>query len=210
MDTRFWGPSGWKLFHTVAKNPDSKDLLLGLKDVLPCKFCRQSTSKFTNQIPFVNAERWIYDLHNKVNHKLRTQCKYNAKVQDPGPDPSFESVHEKFEHFHEKGLGADFLFSVATNFTPTSRRTEIQRKFLHDLAKVYPDPMFSKFYHQNPPTLETTEEYKRWMFELLSSLKPMPSYTDYSAKVESFKSSCKKITCRKKKSKKFTRRNRSF
>ena len=51
MDTRFWGPSAWQLFHLIAFQNDSKELMLMIKDVLPCKFCRESTRQFTHELP---------------------------------------------------------------------------------------------------------------------------------------------------------------
>ena len=52
MDTRFWGPDGWKLLHSITENyptvPDKKNkdlyrkFFLSLPYVLPCVYCRKS------------------------------------------------------------------------------------------------------------------------------------------------------------------------
>ena len=98
MDTRYWGPSGWQLFHLVAfKSEHPEDVLMQMKDVLPCKFCRASTTQFVHDHPLRgDPGKWMYEIHNMVNHKLRSQCKDDPNVINPGPDPSFESVKEYY------------------------------------------------------------------------------------------------------------------
>ena len=51
MDTRFWGPDGWLLLHSIAQNYPSnptkedkytyKHFFNSLKHVLPCIYCRR-------------------------------------------------------------------------------------------------------------------------------------------------------------------------
>ena len=68
MDTRYWGPSGWQLFHLVAfKSKDPDDVLIMMKDILPCKFCRASTTEFVNN-HHLRGDRgkWLFDIHNMV------------------------------------------------------------------------------------------------------------------------------------------------
>ena len=100
MDTRFWGPTGWDLFHRISfhsRNPHA--LLAHIAEILPCKFCRNSTHRFVKELPYnKDPERWLYEIHNKVNHKLRSQCLNDPKVTHPGPDPSFEEVKQKLWH----------------------------------------------------------------------------------------------------------------
>lgn len=104
MDTRFWGPAGWKLIHLIAHEPErtpkrnaavAKWFAL-LPFVLPCKYCRASLTDYLKIQPLTpeiirNSEqfsRWAYDLHNRVNAKLRGQ----GLLRDSGLDPSWESV----------------------------------------------------------------------------------------------------------------------
>jgi hypothetical protein len=188
MDTRFWGPSGWDLFHRIAahsKHPD--DVLKNMAEVLPCKFCRNSTRRFVKQFPYDkhNPEKWLYEIHNMVNHKLRSQCSNDPKVIDPGPNPSFEEVQRKFKSRSlDELFGKEFLLSVAVNFKPTPKKLEIQKRFLKNLAKAY--PLFGTFYKENSPDFKN---YAEWM----------NGFTKISIQtVESYRSKCKKgKTCRK-------------
>ena len=52
MDTRFWGPSGWRLLHLITfatSDIDNDHLQLFFRNlpyVLPCKFCRASLTDY--------------------------------------------------------------------------------------------------------------------------------------------------------------------
>jgi hypothetical protein len=125
MDTKFWGPSGWRLLHliTFAYTPKKKDdvrrLFESLAYVLPCKFCRASFQEYIDEDPVEPALRskatlskWLWRIHNRVNEKLRGQGLLH------GEDPSYESVRDIYEErLKEAGEfeGWDFLFSVAEN-----------------------------------------------------------------------------------------------
>lgn len=156
MDTRFWGPSGWQFYHAIAYAypdvPDEKtrqryELFFGaIKDVLPCKFCRESTTKFVSEEPprFESKRsltKWLYDLHNKVNAKLRSQCKEDPKVICPPPDPSLETVDELYSSLLKleptAPLGLDFLFCLAYNYGSNPARQAYMNTFglLHS---IYP------------------------------------------------------------------------
>jgi len=133
MDTRFWGPSGWKLLHLIAAEPagDRAPAVLEwmelLEYVLPCKYCRASFHDYIRLQPLSLAmvkdsptfSRWMYEIHNRVNGKLRGQGLLTT------PDPSWTSVKAEYTILH-KGLcksspllGWDFMTSVAFS-TPTA------------------------------------------------------------------------------------------
>jgi len=129
MDTRFWGPSGWRLFHLSVTTPlkgrdftNIKKFYQLLPFVLPCKFCRQSLTKYYKNRPLPNSyskmNRWLYDIHNDVNEKLRSQKLLKE------PNPTFEKVQSDYMKWSESPcasstiLGWDFLFSIA-NTTPS-------------------------------------------------------------------------------------------
>lgn len=137
MDTRFWGPSGWCLLHLVAAAKQSnkkavKEWFDLLEFVLPCKYCRASFHDYTNLQPLTAAivgdrdafSRWLYDIHNRVNGKLRGQGLLTS------PDPSWSSVRDKYYMMHAglcKGsplLGWDFMTSVAYS-TPAADYTPV-------------------------------------------------------------------------------------
>ena len=177
MDTRFWGPSGWDLFHRISFHSKDPSVLAHIANILPCKFCRQSTRKFIKELPFdkEHPAEWLYKIHNKVNDKLRTQSKEDPKVIDPGPDPTFEEVKEKYKSKTLEGIhGKDFLLSVAVN--------KIKHSFIRELADAYPE--FKSYVDKHP-----FKNNPKWMEGFTGG-----SYKD----VLKYKSKCKVMTCRKK------------
>lgn len=127
MDTRFWGPSGWKLLHLVAAEPVGDratavaEWIHLLEYILPCKYCRASFHDYIRLQPLTDEtlrepaafSRWMYDIHNRVNGKLRGQGLLTAR------DPSWPTVQRRYKALHAglcKGtplLGWDFMTSVA-------------------------------------------------------------------------------------------------
>lgn len=219
MDTRFWGASGWQLFHliTFKTSPeDARDVLDDIPTILPCKFCRASTTEFDNARPLKQPyTRWLYDLHNMVNHKLRTQCAEDPMVIDPGPDPTFEEVKARYERIANPDAvpGRDFLMSVAYNFpmSPEPRDMSTQREFLHHLARAYPFDRLRSIVQQyikaHEPTLTSQRTYTRWMYGLMKQLSDavgvsIRSYRGYMGHLAYYKSGCqgktyKGKTCRR-------------
>lgn len=80
-----WGGSTWILLHCISmtfpnkpNDADRKKYLLflkSIKEVLPCKICRDSYKKYIRINPPNLANRkqfvhWIIDLHNYVNQKI--------------------------------------------------------------------------------------------------------------------------------------------
>ena len=133
MDTRFWGPSGWRLLHLItftydpSQREDVSRFFELLPYVLPCKFCRRSLAEYMESDPLEAAltsrkelTQWLYRIHNQVNAKLRGQGLPTA------PDPSFASVKKEYEARLAAGCsgtefeGWEFLFSIAENH-PFSR-----------------------------------------------------------------------------------------
>jgi hypothetical protein len=199
IDTRFFGPSGWQLFHYIAfHSPHPQKFLKGIGDILPCKFCRESTKQYISEMPLrgtTDPGKWLYDLHNKVNHKLRSQCANDPNVVNPGPDPSFEEVKSKYDHLPKNILGRDFLFSIAVNYD--AKTPEVQRKFLNDLAEVYPTTYLTNiksYIEQHPPALESNKSYMKWMYGLLHSLGDVPTYRGYVQRLMYYTSGCERKT----------------
>lgn len=205
MDTRFWGPSAWQLFHLVAfKSEHPDDVLNDMKDVLPCKFCRASTTEFVGKHPLRgDPGKWLYDIHNMVNHKLRTQCAEDPTVVNPGEDPSFEEVKARYSKMKPTAVpGRDFLFSIAANYpiVPEPSDMSVQREFLRHLADAYPFASLRKVFQKQPePTLESRSAYMHWMYALLKDLSeevgvPIRTYRGYAHHVAYYKSGCAKKT----------------
>jgi len=140
MDTKFWGPSAWKLLHMAAfqYNPttqhnDMASFLSLLPFVLPCKFCRKSLTEYYGELPFeghLGSQKdlalWLYKIHNKVNGKLKSQGLLDE------PNPSFREVSEKYKNYLSQGCsktifpGWEFLFSILDNhpFSKEGRHTK--------------------------------------------------------------------------------------
>lgn len=217
MDTRFFGPSGWELFHLIAfrsSHPD--DVLNQMKDILPCKFCRASTTQFVHEHPLhsTNPGKWLYEIHNMVNDKLRTQCAEDPTVVDPGRDPKFEQVKDKYMAMKPTEVpGRDFLFSVAYAYPSKPEETDMatQRTFMHALSKAYPfeelRKVFGAYIKAHEPALDSQKSYTKWMYGLLKAMSTrihskIPTYRGYMHHAAYYKSGCSKKTyhgktCRK-------------
>lgn len=222
IDTRYWGPSAWQLFHLIAFfSPNPQDTLLDIKDMLPCKFCRASTTEYTATMPISSCDdpgRWLYDLHNKVNHKLRSQSKTDPMVVDPGPNPSFEEVKARYEQMKATAVpGRDFLMAVAMNYgdvTPVECDVQaIHKTFWTRMTQVYPfeelRSIVASYVKSHPiePALKSRQTYSKWVYGLLKKLSSkvkaaIPTYPGYVQHVQYYKSGCQKKTykgktCRK-------------
>ena len=180
-----------------------------MKDVLPCKYCRESTSQYVRDLPMKrDTGRWMYEIHNKVNDKLRTQCKDDPAVVNPGQDPSFDEVKRRYAELGPTNVpGRDFLFSIAVNYPddPDEVQMATQRMFVHALADVYPfeelRKTFQSYLSTHEVALSSRRLYMKWMYGLLSVLAKtghieLPSYKGYVARVMYFKSGCQKKTYR--------------
>jgi hypothetical protein len=128
MDTKFWGPSGWKLLHTLtlAYEPQQKAAMATLFEllpyVLPCKFCRHSLTEYYEELPIDLSSKqalvkWLWKIHGKVNDKLRKQ---GQKIP---ADPTLQELKQIYGKYVpgdkpnpcESFPGWDFLFSIAYN-----------------------------------------------------------------------------------------------
>ena len=208
IDTRFWGPSGWQLFHLIAfRSKHPEEVLQDMKDILPCPFCRESTTKFVkDHPPTAPYGKWMYDIHNKVNAKLRTQAEADPTVIDPGQNPEFEEVQAKYKAMKPTAIpGRDFLMAVAYNYpeAPESRDMSVQREFLHHLADAYPfeelREVFKAYIRETEPDLRSQKTYTKWMYGLLARLAKatktsIRSYRGYMAHVAYYKSGCARKT----------------
>lgn len=142
MDTKFWGPGAWNfLFCTAANFPlkinsnDPEHLAIqkrykrffySLKDILCCKYCRNSWKVFIKELPidaFLKSRQhvmyWLYLQKDKVNKKLIKQQKESLhkeieKIKNPTKlqiqnlkkkimytksSPPFKSVCKKYEKY---------------------------------------------------------------------------------------------------------------
>jgi len=122
MDTRYWGPSGWRLLHLISFAADTLpqkdvcDFFNVVPYILPCKWCRKSLSEYMQADPAecqANMAKWLWRIHNDVNDKLRGQ-RIAAE-----PNPPFAAVKTIYESrlaapcTRTDFEGWEFLFSVA-------------------------------------------------------------------------------------------------
>lgn len=126
MDTRFWGPSGWRLLHLIATAPprrQTRAFFELLPYVLPCKYCRSSLADYYavdpvpstatgSSDPSTHFAPWLYRIHNRVNGKLRDQKLLKT------PNPLWSTVKAEYEALYKAPctrnamIGWDFLYSV--------------------------------------------------------------------------------------------------
>lgn len=249
MDTRFWGPSGWQLLHLIAQEyPDNPDGLLkrryeiffnSIKDILPCRFCRESTTAFmAEELPLHPAlksretlTRWVYDLHNRVNKKLRDQCKEDPRIICPSPNPTYAEVVAKYNDLlsvrPNVPPGMDFMYCVVYNYPKevTSDRLRVYFDFFMNLYDVYPYTALRKILqdfiddHIVYDALTSNRHLKVWFHNMMKALakytgdvKVLPSWN----KIAFYSSaSCQKKsyhgkTCRNKKTRKRRNHARTF
>ena len=106
MLTSVWGPSMWHTLHTISfnypVNPTKEDkknykkFVLGLKDILPCKYCRDNLKENFTKSPLTskvmknreNFSLYIYNLHEKINELLGKESGL-----------SYDDVRDRYEHF---------------------------------------------------------------------------------------------------------------
>ena len=184
-DTKFWGPSAWKLLHciTYKYNPATQKKYMArflslLPFVLPCKFCRKSLTEYFAILPFTTAlssqkalSAWMYKVHNKVNEKLKSQGLPVA------PIPTLKEVNSKYESYLEQGcsrtvfLGWEFLFSILDNHPyskegqkttpfecPAPPVTDIDKNRFNTLTPDERIPYIIAFFEVLPRVLP----YKEW------------------------------------------------
>lgn len=196
VDVKYWGPSGWKLLHTLSFEEghiaEKKKLFSVLADVLPCKYCRMSTKQFVKEMPVTdNISLWLYNLHNRVNKKLHDQHLEDPKIPNPALAPTFDEVSKRFKNAENPRQGKDFLYAVAFNFDRKKHNVSSHRIFWEALSTIYPE--------LKVPSLTTNRKYLDDVREMLGD-KRLTSQV--YASVKTHKSGCsKKVfrgkTCRK-------------
>jgi len=180
MDTRYWGPSGWKLLHIITFSYDHslkksyEEFFETIAYILPCKFCRKSYSEYITEIP-VDAStkerftRWLWKIHNKVNEKLRSQglCDYE--------DPPFSKVKQMYSEEVVRGCskvnfqGWEFLFSVVEAH-PTSKLSVASRAFDVPDGISINTPLLRNMY--NTIEIEEKLQFYKKFWELLPKVLP--------------------------------------
>jgi hypothetical protein len=136
MDTKYWGPAGHKLLHSIAycysfndyQEDINKNKIISffnsIYHILPCIYCRRSYKEYIKDIPLRsflkkssknNMFKWIYLIHNKINDKLRKQGYLSQK------NPKYETVLSKYNKYVKKIkncsiIGWEFLYSIVFDY----------------------------------------------------------------------------------------------
>lgn len=233
MNTQFWGPDGWKLLHSIAQNypvnPDVKTQQLyvnfyeSIKYVLPCIYCRNSYTEYIEQLPVRDftknrdsMTRWLYELHNKVNGKLRGQGLLHEQ------DPVYKEVVRRYESYVREVNAGDctcfpgmlFIYCVLFNFPLKKEEMDPVRYahyilFFNYLAEILPFPRikehFQEFLRKHPieHAMESRATIKRWGYKLENHLyrkfgKKCMSYKERCTMIELNRAGCSKISGSKK------------
>lgn len=242
MDTRFWGPPAWILLHTLAFNyePKYKDeyniFFSNLQYVLPCIYCRVSYIEYIESLPISlhlssrdEIFSWLYQIHNKVNDKLRSQGLLDKA------DPTLTEVEERFYKIYnnidkcktnnDSIMGWNFLYCVAFLFPEDGlyNATTCQYNgyciFFTYLGKILPEKgglrkIYNDYYQQNSivNALITREKLKEWVYGLEQKINEnfklqCKSLTEIEEEIENYRAGCGgpnkdlKPTCRKEKKK---------
>lgn len=235
MDTTKWGPSGWFLLHSIAANYPNKPskvdkevyrlFFTSIKYVLPCIYCRNSFTQYLGELPIEpylenkkTLTRWLYDIHNKVNAKLRGQG-LNDK-----PDPSFKEIYNRYNKIVKdidnncmEFPGWVFYYSIALNFPKKHFELETDRYlnhiiFFNYLIKVFPfkhiKVILEDYIRKNPiqRNITTRSKLTHWLYKMEKTVSETidcecPKYRDRCNYVEQFRAGCGtkkdiKPTCR--------------
>jgi len=195
MDTRYWGPSGWKLLHSITFNYDKdkkeyyKEFFYNIAFVLPCKFCRKSYSEYITELPIEDSlsskeefTKWFWKIHNKVNDKLRSQ----GLCKDKNPEFSFvkkmynEKLHQGCSKVNFEGW--EFLFSVVEGH-PYSKLSLGSNPF----ASVFKEVLDSPLERNRNNSMEPSERliYYKKFWELLPEILPFEEWTTLWKKFDS-------------------------
>lgn len=187
MDTRFWGPSGWQLLHLIAHEPIRTAchanavlrFMQLLEYVLPCKYCRASFHDYIRLQPLTIETvmdtaafgRWMYDVHNRVNAKLRGQGLLTTA------NPTWADVRTRYEHMHAglcKGtplLGWDFMTSVAYS-TPAANYKPVP---MPDTPDTHPTDPATRNRYNLLTRAERIRYLRRW-WALIPSILPCAAW----------------------------------
>tara|TARA_B100001989_G_C24475809_1_gene431727 strand:+ start:165 stop:863 length:699 start_codon:yes stop_codon:yes gene_type:complete len=194
MDTRFWGPDGWLILHSITANYPKKisskykhiylHFFNTLEFLLPCVYCRRSFSQYVKDIPienYLDSKKniclWLYLIHNKVNDKLKSQ---NLNHKD---NPLFKTIYDRYNRYINDTKNArqipgfkflnSILFNIASNINVINKSTIYNLiKFIYLLPLVNPFTKFNDVYteylkrHPIENYISTSKELKKWMYNL--------------------------------------------
>ena len=131
MLTTVWGPGIWHYLHCVSfnypNNPSPKDkkcyrqLVVNLKNTLPCKYCRINLKKNFKNLPLTmkcmkNREtfsKYVYNLHELINKMLKKKSNL-----------TYGDVRDRYEHFRSRCTKKNKIIKIPKYKIPENGCTE--------------------------------------------------------------------------------------
>ena len=116
MVTYIWGPPMWHSLHTITfnypNNPTKEQkkhylkFFTDIKDILPCKYCRENYATNLLNYPLNSnvlknrdtLSRWLFNIHEEINNKLGKKSYL-----------TFEEVRDRYEHFRSRCLNSSTI-----------------------------------------------------------------------------------------------------
>ena len=135
MLTYVWGPPLWHALHTISFNypvdPTEKEKreyrkwFLGLKHVLPCRYCRENLTKNMKALPLTmermknrgTFSKYVYELHEHINTMLGKKSGL-----------SYGDVRERYEHFRARCFQGQEVPKHSASISSTNKTRKKTKK----------------------------------------------------------------------------------
>lgn len=216
MNTTKWGPHGWTASHVLVRDlPEQLSteqqewvqlFFTTMSFVLPCKYCRESFTKFLRQNP-INPHlgtkgalvKWLYQMHNLVNDKLRKQKEGTGDYFPP--NPSYSAAVKQIDNIgpgrFTRGLWL-FLHAISMNYhhNPTPNKHLMYRVFFASLAHLSMPHEWNKRYNVAISDLETALQNPPKLFDYVYKVRQQvdsttPNRNQLQKEVSSWRAKCK-------------------
>lgn len=225
MNTTKWGPYAWTAVHTIVNNlpeniiPEQQEWLHmffdSMKLVLPCKYCRQSFTKFLMINPLIdkkpdgtvinnlstrdNMRKWLYNMHNLVNDKLRKQKEGTGDYFPPNPtfEEATNQINETTPGKFTTGLWM-FLHAVSMNYekNPDPFKDIAYHIFFNTLGHLSMPLQWNTLYLDQLDSFASRIRRQGGLFDYIYDIRAAldrttPSYRHIKQVVSSWKAKCK-------------------
>lgn len=203
----FWGPHYWKTIFSICasypENPDSnfirtvKDYMLSLKNLLPCKLCRDSYIEYgmhidtninddNNYSSKDNFIEFIYKLRNKINKKLGLEYKITLEYFKFKINNMICSKENNYDTYAYNITDAPFIQDEV--------KDDIYNYIKKKYDNVYTEQIIKKLlqFYDNPTFDKNNSLFKIWLLrnsvceEIIKKIYNNMSLNDYDIN-ESFK-----------------------
>ena len=209
MNVSKWGPDGWKMLHYMTKTYDNKnkdiyfEFFDHIKNILPCIYCRLSYTEYFSKLVFDdnNPMKWLYNIHNMVNNKLRKQKILKTK------NPTYSTSKKFINSLKLEDCSGDiFLSCVCFNFPCNYKNNDIKnlkniyKRFFNLLEKIHPSLQFRKNlkkYKISKDDMYNRQTLFKWYHKV--SINKISFKKRYNI-IKSYQAKCSNNTCRVKKS----------